>query len=159
MRYPTMKTHRGSGTIDLLPWLLVAMSLFLGQPARAADSPRQQAIALNAGQAQVIQNLDPGSKPAIRVIQNSHALVIHNEDPSKLVLLGAEEGKWAISVKLKDGEDVTYNITVSPIPNASTPLNPPSAPAAIGDESSATSAPVAGSMPAAVSALDRGAGP
>ena len=94
MRYPTMKTYRGSATIDLLPWLLVAMSLFLGQPAKAADSaPRQQAISLNAGQSQVIENLSPDSKPAIRVIQNAHALVVHNEDPSKLVLLGAEEGK------------------------------------------------------------------
>ena len=117
-----MKTRRGSGTIDLLPWLLVAMSLFLGQPAKAANSgPRLQAISLNAGQSQVIENLDPESKPAIRVIQNSHALVVHNEDPSKLVLLGAEEGKWAISVKLKDGEAVTYNINVSAIRNASTP--------------------------------------
>ena len=55
-----MKTRRGSGTIDLLPWLLVAMSLLLGQPASAADSAvRQQAISLNAGQSQVIENLDP----------------------------------------------------------------------------------------------------
>ena len=118
-----MKTRRGSGTIDLLPWLLVAMSLLLGQPAKAADSaPRQEAINLNAGQSQVIENLNPDSKPAIRVIQNAHALVVHNEDPSKLVLLGAEEGKWAISVKLKDGEDVIYNINVSAIRNASAPL-------------------------------------
>jgi pilus assembly protein CpaC len=155
-----MKTRRGSGTIDLLPWLVVAMSLFLSQPARAADSaPRQEAINLNAGQSQVIENLNPDSKPAIKVIQNGHALVVHNEDPSKLVLLGAEEGKWTISAKLKDGEDVIYNINVSAIRNASAPLDPGAAPAAIGDESSATSAPVAGSMPAAVSALDSGAGP
>ena len=67
-----MNTRRGSGPIDLLPWLLVAMSLFLGQPARAADSAaRQEAINLNAGQSQVIENLDPTSKPTIKVIQNS----------------------------------------------------------------------------------------
>ena len=154
-----MKTRRGSGTIDLLPWLLVAMSLFLSQPAKAADSAtRQEAINLNAGQSQVIENLDPDNKPAISVIQNAHALVVHNEDPSKLVLLGAEEGKWAISVKLKDGEDVTYNINVSAIRNASAPLKPASAPPAM-DDSSAGSAPGTGSMPAAVSALDSGSGP
>jgi len=118
MRYPTMKIRRGSGTIDLLPWLLIAMSLLLGQPAKAADSPtRQEGINLNAGQSQVIENLDPDSKPSIHVIQNPHALLVHNDDPSKLVLLGAEEGKWNISVKLKDGEDVTYNINVSSIQN------------------------------------------
>ncbi len=154
-----MQTRRGSGTFDLLPWLLVAMSLFLGQPAKAADSaPRQEAINLDAGQSQVIENLSPDSKPEIRVIQNEHALVVHNEDPSKLVLLGAEEGKWAISVKLKDGEDVTYNINVGAIRNASAPLKPGSAPAAISDESSA-SAPIAGSMPGAASPLDNGSGP
>src|SRR5579872_1779703 len=158
MRNSTMKTRRGSGTIDLLPWLLVALSLVFGQPARAADKgPRQEAINLAAGQSQVIENLNPDSKPAIRVIQNAHALVIHNEHPSKLVLLGAEEGKWAISAKLKDGEDVIYNVSVSAIRNASAPLAPAAAPAAIGDESNA--APVAGSMPASVSALDSGSGP
>jgi len=155
-----MKTRRGSATIDLLPWLLVAMSLFLGQPAKAADSgPRQETINLNAGQSQVIENLSPDSKPTIKVIQNSHALVVHNDDPSKLVLLGAEGGKWSISAKLKDGEDVIYNINVGSIRDASEPLKPGSAPAAIGDESSAIAAPVAGSMPAAVSALDSGSGP
>ncbi len=41
--------------------------------------------------------------------------MVHNEDPSKLVLLGAEEGKWAISVQAEDGEDVIYNINVSAI--------------------------------------------
>ena len=50
--------------------------------------------------------------------------MVHNEDPSKLVLLGAEEGKWDISVKLKDGEEVTYNINVSAIRNWSAPLKP-----------------------------------
>jgi pilus assembly protein CpaC len=155
-----MKTRRGSGTIDLLPWLLVAMSLFIGQPARASDNAsRQEGISLSAGQSQVIENLNPDSKPAIKVIQNEHALVVHNEDPSKLVLLGAEEGKWAISVKLKDGEAVTYNINVSSIRNASAPLKGGVAPAAMGDDSASISAPVAGSMPAAVSALDSGSGP
>jgi pilus assembly protein CpaC len=155
-----MKTRRGSGTIDLLPWLLVAMSLFLGQPARAADNgPRHQAMSLNAGQSQVIENLDPASKPAIKVIQNSHALVMHNEDPSKLVLLGAEEGKWDISVKLKDGESVTYDISVSAIRDASAPLKPASAPASTGNEGASSPSPVAASMPAAVSSLDSGSGP
>jgi pilus assembly protein CpaC len=152
--------RRGSGTIDLLPWLLVAVSLLLGQPARAADStPRQQSISIAAGQSQVIENLNPDVKPSIHVIDNAHALVVHNDDPSKLVLLGAEQGKWSISCKLKDGEDVIYNVSVSAIRNAAAPLAPAPAPAAIGDESKNSPAPVAGSMPASVSALDSGTGP
>ncbi len=155
-----MKTRRGSATIDLLPWLLVAMSLLLGQPARAADSAtRQEGINLSAGQSQVIENLDPDSKPAIHVVRNEHALVVHNEDPSKLVLLGAEEGQWDISVKLKDGEQVTYNINVSAIKNWSAPLKPGAAPAAMTDSGPTSSAaPVTGSMPAAAP-LDSGTGP
>ena len=128
----------------------------------AADSaPRQENINLNAGESQVIENLSPDSKPAIRVIQNEHALVVHNEDPSKLVLLGAEKGKWAISVKLKDGEDVTYNINVNSIKNAGAPLAPGAAPAPMGDESSTKTATttVAVSSAATTSALDSGTGP
>jgi pilus assembly protein CpaC len=156
-----MKTRRGSGTIDLLPWLLVAMSLLLGQPAKAADSAvRQEGLNLNAGQSQVIENLDPNSKPAIQIIQNPHALIVHNDDPSKLVLLGAEEGKWIISVKLKDGEQVAYNINISAIQNWSARLKPGTAPAAMSDDSStSSSAHVGGSMPAAATALDSGTGP
>ncbi len=160
MRYPTMKTRSGSATTDLLPWLLVAMSLLLSQPAKAADTVRQEGISLSAGQSEVIENLDPNTKPAIHVVQNPHALVVHNDDPSKLVLLGAEEGKWDISVKLKDGEDVTYNITISAIKNWSAPLKPGIAPAALNDigpgSATASSAP---SMPVAATALDSGTGP
>lgn len=155
-----MKTRRGSGTIDLIPWLLVAMSLFLGQPAKAADSAaREQSINLSAGQSQVIENLNPDVKPAITVIKNPHALVVHNEDPAKLVLLGAEEGQWAIAVKLADGEAVKYTVNVSALRSSSAPLAPAAAPAPIGGDttSKATSAPASGS--AAVSALDGGSGP
>ena len=141
------------------------MSLLFAHPVHvlAADSaPRQENINLNAGESQVIENLSPDSKPAIRVIQNGHALVVHNEDPSKLVLLGAEKGKWTVSVKLKDGEDVTYNINVNSIKNAGAPLAPGAAPAPMGDESSAIKADattVAISSPATVSTLDSGTGP
>jgi pilus assembly protein CpaC len=154
-----MKTYRGSGTTDLLPWLLIAMSLLLAQSARAADSTtRQENINLSAGQSQVIENLDPADKPSINVLQNAHALVVHNDDPSKLVLLGAEAGKWDISVKLKDGETVTYNINVSSIHNDAAPLKPGSAPAAMGDRMAGAWTPSTGSMPAATS-LDSGTGP
>jgi pilus assembly protein CpaC len=137
------------------------MSLLLSQPVKAADSVvRQEGISLNAGQSQVIENLDPNSKPAIHVVQNPYALVVHNDDPTKLVLLGAEAGKWDISVKLKDGEDVTYNISVSAIQNWSAPLKPGVAPAAMTDGGlGSTSVASAASMPTAPTALDSGAGP
>ncbi len=96
----------------------------LSQPAKATDTVRQQGISLSAGQSQVIENLDPNTKPD----GNSTSFRTHTHSwcitmiPTKLVLMGAEEGKWDISVKLKDGEDVTYNINVSAIKNWSAPL-------------------------------------
>jgi pilus assembly protein CpaC len=54
---------------------------------------------------------------------------------------------------------VTYNVNVSSIHDAAAPLAPASAPSAIGEESSLHSAPVAGSMPTTVAALDGGTGP
>jgi Flp pilus assembly secretin CpaC len=135
-----MKTYRGCG---LLPWLLVAMSLLLARPVRilaAESAPRQEAITLNAGETQVIDNLNPDSKPSIKVITNPHALVVHNEDPAKLVLLGAEEGKWAISAKLADGSDVVYNVSVHAIRDAANPLKPAEMPSASADDSKVASA-------------------
>ena len=146
-----MKNRRGSGTVDLLPWLLVAMSLLFARPLRAADTGRQESITLNAGESQVIDNLNPDSHPTIKVIENSHALVVHNEDPAKLVLLGAEKGKWSIAVKLKDGEEVTYLVNVDAIRSASAPLSPGVAPSAMTDEVAKNSAP-------AISPLDSGTG-
>ncbi len=134
------------------------MSLLFARPVRVlADdaAARQQAITLNAGETQVIENLNPDFKPVIKVIDNPHALVVHNEDPSKLVLLGAEQGKWDISLKLKDGEAVTYNVSINSIHNAAAPLNPGIAPAALNDDSSSKIA----SATAPASALDSGAGP
>jgi pilus assembly protein CpaC len=135
-----MKTYRGCG---LLPWLLMAMSLLLARPIRvlAADSaPRQEAISLNAGETSVIDNLNPESKPAIKVIDNPHALVVHNEDPTKLVLLGAEKGKWAITVKLSDGDNVVYNVDVHAIRDAANPLKPAD-PSAADDSTVASASP------------------
>ena len=148
-----MKNRRGSGTVDLLPWLLVAMSLLFARPLRAADTGRQQTITLNAGESQVIDNLNPDSHPTIKVIENSHALVVHNEDPAKLVLLGAERGKWSIAVKQKDGEDVTYLVNVEALRTASSPLSPGVAPAAMDGDSPRVSSPTVASP------LDSGTGP
>ncbi len=141
-----MKTHRGCG---VLPWLLVAMGLLLGRPGYVlADStPRHESISMNAGETQVIDNLKPDAKPAVKVIENPNALVLHNDDPHKLVLLGAEGGKWEISVKLNDGEDVVYDVAVHSINPASASDGAASSPSDSGSPVSA-SAPAAESKPA-----------
>ena len=65
-----------------------------------------------------------GSKPAIRVIENPNALVIHGETPGQLVLLGAERGEWEITVTRDDGAQVAYHVSVAAIADGATPLDP-----------------------------------
>ncbi len=81
----------------------------------AADNAgAEMSIALNAGESYIINNVSPGEVPAVKVIANPHALVVHNEEPGKVVLLGAEAGEWNISVKTADGP-VNYDVRVKSV--------------------------------------------
>jgi Flp pilus assembly secretin CpaC len=119
-----MRTYRGCG---LMPVLLIAAGLLLAGigPLSAAESgPLRESLTINAGEQQVINNLDPNSKPIIKVIDNPHALVVHSEQPSKLFLLGAERGKWDITVIRDDGKEVIYAVTVNAIVDPNNRLKP-----------------------------------
>jgi pilus assembly protein CpaC len=149
-----MNSRRGCG---LLPWLLAAMSLLLFQTGvgLAADSPDQQmSLTLNAGESYVIDNVSPGEAPSVSVIDNPHALVVHNEEPGKVVLLGAETGHWEIKVKLASGTTADYDVTVKKIADAYDINHAASSPPAIVDsgKKSGTAAPV-------VAKMDSGSGP
>ena len=54
----------------------------------------------------------------MKVITNPHALVVHNEEPGKVVLLGAEAGEWTVSVKMADGSKINYDVTVKSVGSA-----------------------------------------
>ena len=108
-----MKSKRGCG---LLPWLVAAISMLMLRPGMLlADDGTTMALALNAGESYVINNVSPGETPAVSVITNPHALVVHNEEPGKVVLLGAEAGEWTVSVKTTDGSTVKYDVTVKSV--------------------------------------------
>ncbi|HXZ87076.1 MAG TPA: pilus assembly protein N-terminal domain-containing protein [Candidatus Binataceae bacterium] len=91
------------------------------------------AVSLNAGETYVIKGLSVGGTPAVHVINNPNALVVHGEAPGELVLLGASAGQWAIDVKTDEGEKVTYKVTVKAI--AKPALEPGKAPVAMGASS------------------------
>ncbi|HXW82862.1 MAG TPA: pilus assembly protein N-terminal domain-containing protein [Candidatus Binataceae bacterium] len=143
-----MKALRGCG---LLPWLVLAASLLVLRPAMgfaATDKPQHLSVSINTGSTYVISHVDPNSTPGVRVINNPHALVVHNEEPGKIVLLGTEAGEWAIDVQLTDGTSMTYDVSIKSIPN---PITEP-----------ATSFPSFGSTSTGASGgskLDSGAGP
>ncbi|MFZ0661025.1 MAG: hypothetical protein WAM05_20060, partial [Candidatus Binataceae bacterium] len=125
-----MKPIRGCG---ILPWLAAALSLLIFRPGlsfAAADGGSQISVSLNAGETYVIDNVAPGATPGVRVITNPHALVVHNEDPGKVVLLGAEAGEWAVTLKTSSGETV-YDVSVNAIGNSSDINKPGDAPPAI----------------------------
>ncbi len=149
-----MKAQRGYA---LLPWLLATIGMLMLQPRLlfAADSTStEMSIALNAGESYTINNVSSGEAPAVRVIANPHALIVHNEEPGKVVLLGAEAGEWNISVKTADGGQVNYDVTVRSVGSAFDINHPGASPAPIAGSggSSGSAAPVAVK-------LDAGAGP
>ena len=119
-----------------------------------ADEGTTMALALNAGESYVINNVSPGETPAVNVITNPHALVVHNEEPGKVVLLGAEAGEWTVAVKTTDGSTVKYDVTVKSVGTAFDINHPAKAPGPIvGTGASAgTAAPV-------VAKMDQGTGP
>src|SRR5260370_17713766 len=92
-----MKSKQRRG---LLSWLVAAITILVLRPGLLlADDGTTMALALNAGESYIINNVSPGEAPAVNVITNPHALVVHNEDPGKVGLLGPEAGEWTISVR------------------------------------------------------------
>ncbi len=139
-----------------LPWLVAALSLLAVRPGlvlAAADASSNISVSLNAGETYVIDNLAPGATPGVRVITNPHALVVHNEDPGKLVLLGAESGEWAVTVKTASG-DVVYDVTVNAIGKMGDINKTSSAPGAISGSGATT-----GTAAPVIAKADAGTGP
>jgi pilus assembly protein CpaC len=148
-----MKTKAGYG---LVAWMVAAAGVLMLQPAMllAADSGgTDMSLAINAGETYVINNVSPGETPAIKVISNPNALVVHNDEPGKVVLLGAAAGEWTVSVKTPDGQ-INYDVTVNAVSDINDINHPGTSPGPIvgSGKSSGTAAPV-------VAKLDPGAGP
>jgi pilus assembly protein CpaC len=149
-----MNAKRGCG---LLPWLVAAISMMLLRPGllHAADSAAtEMSLALNAGESYVINNVAPGEAPAVKVVTNPHALVVHNEEPGKVVLLGAEAGEWTVSIKTTKGEQINYDVTVKSIADSKDIDHPGTAPDAIAGSGKST-----GSAAPVVAKMDAGSGP
>ena len=114
-----------------------ALAMLTAPELHAESAAKSQAaINLTAGQSFTIEHLQKSPAPAIHVIENPHALVIHAQDSGDLVLLGAERGKWVITVTRDDGAIVAYQVNVSAVGDAARPLNPGVAPEAASDDDS-----------------------
>ena len=95
----------------------------------AADKPIAQVpLTITAGETYTVDNLALGSVPAVQVIENPHALVIHSEMPGKLILLGAERGRWIVVVTRADGHQAAYDVIVNSVATPGDPLKPGESP-------------------------------
>ena len=85
-----MTTQRGC---VLLAWLLAALGLLMAQVAlvdASSETPAVQIpVALTAGENYVITGLSKSATPAVRILNNPHALVVNGDKPGELVLVGA----------------------------------------------------------------------
>jgi pilus assembly protein CpaC len=119
-----------------------------------ADEGTTMALSLNAGESYVINNVSPGETPAVVVVTNPHALVVHNEEPGKVILLGAEAGEWTVAVKTTDGTTVKYDVTVKSVSNINDINHPGTSPGPITGTGAAT-----GTAAPVVAKMDPGTGP
>jgi Flp pilus assembly secretin CpaC len=113
--------------------------------ARAAEAPQARvAISMRVGQTYVIKGIDAARTPAVKVVDNPHALVVHAEQPGRVVLLGAEAGRWDVTVTRDDGRTVTYQVTVAAVAPPLASLKAGTSPPAIeGSGAAEAAAPVA----------------
>ncbi len=136
-----MHTHYSPITTRVRLWMLaiaatcvIAIAGASAAFAGTGTAPAPIALSIAAGELYTIDNLAPGSTPAVRVIDNPHALVVHGETPGKLVLLGAERGRWIVTVTRADGQKAEYDVAVSSVATPGAPLKPGKSPDATVDE-------------------------
>jgi len=116
------KANRGRNLVAIL---MAALGLLLlsGRPVRAQewtkqDKPQKQAkrriipVTINKGETYVISDVSEGGAPGIKPVANPNALVVRTDAPGKIVLVGADAGKWNLDVTLASGEKVTYQVSV-----------------------------------------------
>jgi Flp pilus assembly secretin CpaC len=144
--------------IGNLSWVLLvaAVAVIVMASLRRADAaePVRQPVNLTAGESYVIEDLAPGAIPATHVLTNPHALIVHADEPGKLVLLATEAGEWEIDVVRSGGLKTTYDVKVSAVAKPDAPLVPGKTPPPMTDMSlaplSRPIAPVAGASAAEV---------
>jgi len=112
-----MRAERGWGLRWKLGVAAGMIALFPGLLRAAENQPVKMSMTLNAGETYVIDNVKAGETPGVKVVSNPGALVIHNEEPGKITLLGAESGEWKVTVKMSDGSKAIYDITVKSVAN------------------------------------------
>ena len=118
------------------PFLLAVFLLsFSAAPARSetSDAPQWVPVSINAGETYVIENIKLGTKPAFRIAQNPNAFLSYDNVPGKLTLLGAEAGRWVITVTNTSDRTVYYDLNAFAVAKPGHPLSPGNLPPSLSD--------------------------
>lgn len=136
--------------------VILLASLAGAHRARGASADLEHlALSLSAGESYVINDVAPDTSAEVNVRHNARALYIYTEPSGKVTLLGAEPGDWTVTLTLRDGRRVAYDVAVKSRVDIEHPLRPADSPSAIVG-SGTHSGPAA---PVTVTSLDAGAGP
>ena len=136
---------------------LVLLGLFLlllsAAPSRSEtrDGAEWVPVSINAGETYVIENIKLGTKPAIRIAENPNAFLSYETAPGKLTMLGAEAGRWVVTVTNTSDHTVSYDLNAFAVAKPGAPLSPGNTPQSV-SEGGLKSRPGAGA--AASSAAD-----
>ncbi len=135
--------------------IISALALTPFATVHAVHAATVVALSLNAGESYVIDDVALDATPAVNVRNNARALYVYTDKPGKVTLLGVEPGNWTVTVPLRDGRRVAYDVAVRSRIDIQHPLRPGEAPPPIAG-TGIDSGPAA---PPVVSSLDPGAGP
>lgn len=118
------------------PVLLGAFLLIVSAaPARpeTGDGAKWVQVSINAGETYVIENIKPNTKPAFRIAQNPNAFLSYDTAPGKLTMLGAEAGRWVVTVTNTSDQTVSYDLNAFAVAKPGAPLAPGNLPPSLSD--------------------------
>lgn len=132
------KIRTNTGPASKFRQLLASAGLMLVVAAaasgvRATEATDWIAVSMNAGETYVINDVKPDVKPKVQVVQNPNAFVTYDSVPGKLTILGAEAGRWTITITNNSDREVTYDITASAVAKPGAPLTPGKPPASVSE--------------------------
>jgi Flp pilus assembly secretin CpaC len=137
---------------------LVLLGLFLllfsAAPSRSEtrDGAEWVPVSINAGETYVIENIKLGTKPAFRIAENPNAFLSYETAPGKLTMLGAEAGRWVVTVTNTSDRTVSYDLNAFAVAKPGAPLSPGNTPPSV-SEGGLKSRPGAGSQPSSAADL------
>ena len=118
------------------PFLLAIFLLFFSAASGRAeirDGGEWVQVSINAGETYLIENIKLGTKPEFRIAQNPNAFLSYETAPGKLTMLGAEAGRWVVTVTNSSDKKVSYDLNAFAVAKPGHPLSPGILPPSLSD--------------------------